>query len=68
MPKQGKRTTVIYFVLGLLVGGITGLIAGALLFHDRPGLIVAAAVAGALLFGVLGILFKEHLIEFFPWY
>jgi len=68
MPKQRKWTTVIYFVLGLLVGGITGLIAGVLFFDDRPDLIVAATVAGALLFGVLGIVFKERVIELFPWY
>lgn len=68
MPKQGKWTSVLYFGLGLLVGGITGLIAGAVLFDDRPGLVVVVTVAGALLFGVLGILFKERLVEFFPWY
>ena len=76
-PKPGQNTpmreprkwaTLLYFALGLLVGGVAGLIAGVLLFEDRPTWITAATVVGALLFGALGIAFKERLLEFFPWY
>ena len=67
MPKQGRRAPV-YFALGFLVGGLAGLIAGVLLFEGRPGSVVAVAAAGALVFGVLGILFRERVVEFFPWY
>lgn len=68
MAKQGKRAALLYFVLGLVVGGLAGLIAGVLLFENRPGSVVAVAAAGALVFGVLGILFRDRVVEFFPWY
>lgn len=68
MPEQRKRASLVYFALGLVVGGLAGLIAGVLLFEDRPVSVAAAAAAGALVFGVLGIVFKERVVEFFPWY
>lgn len=68
MPRKERRRAVLFLVVGLLVGGLAGLIGGILLFENRPGLLVAAAGAGALVFGVLGILFKERVLEFFPWY
>lgn len=68
MPEQRKRAALVYFALGLVVGGLAGLIAGVLLFEDRPVSVAAAAAAGALVFGVLGIVFKERVVEFFPWY
>jgi len=67
MPEQGRRA-VVYFALGLVVGGLAGLIAGVLFFENRPGSVLAAAGVGALVFGVLGILFKDRVVEFFPWY
>jgi hypothetical protein len=67
MLRQGRRG-IGYFMLGLVVGGFAGLIAGVLLFENRSGSVIAAAAAGALVFGVLGILFKERVVEFFPWY
>jgi zinc transporter ZupT len=67
-PERRKRTTFVYLVLGSVVGGIAGLIAGALLFENRPMLVEAAAAAGALIFGVLGVLFKERVVEFLTWY
>jgi hypothetical protein len=69
MPEQRKRAVlVVHFALGLVVGGLAGLIAGVLLFEDRPVSVVAVAAAGALVFGVLGIAFRERVAEFFPWY
>ena len=68
MPKKEKREAVVYFVVGLLLGSLAGLIAGILLFENRPWLVTSTAAAGALVFGVLGILFKELVAEFFPWY
>ena len=68
MPRKEKRAAVLFFVAGLLVGGLAGLIGGILLFENRPGLLIVAAAVGALVFSVLGILFKERMLEFFPWY
>lgn len=68
MPRKEKRAAILFLVAGLLVGGLAGLIGGVLLFENRPWLLVAAAGAGALVFGVLGILFRERMLEFFPWY
>ena len=68
MANQEKESALLYFVLGLVIGGLTGFIAGILVFENRPGSLIAVTVAGALVFGVLGIVFKDRVVEFFPWY
>jgi membrane associated rhomboid family serine protease len=68
MLGKENRSAIAFFGLGLLVGGAAGLIGGTVLFEDRPGLVVATAAAGGIIFGVLGLLFKERVVEFFPWY
>lgn len=45
MPTKGKRAAVVYFVLGLVVGSLAGLIAGVLLFENRPSLVTSTAAA-----------------------
>jgi hypothetical protein len=68
MLRKEGRSAVVFLGLGLLVGGAAGLIGGTMLFEDRPGLVVATAAAGGIVFAVLGLLFKERVVEFFPWY
>jgi hypothetical protein len=68
MAKNGKRSVLAFLALGLLVGSLAGLIGGVLLFESRPWLLVASAAAGALVLGALGLLFRERVLEFFPWY
>jgi hypothetical protein len=66
MAEQGRNAGV-YFLVGTLIGGLLGLVTGIVLHQEFRPPVFWFAAGGALLFGILGVVFKDDLLHFIPW-